>query len=109
MKPIKCSDLDVAFPASVADVMPAYDAIPVEFKRGSNPWAQLTSEWFYGGLNGDFVTKEGIDKSDALRHLKRIMGSFEPKHEHKFAAVAYLMSEWFVEFKRSPEKKAARK
>jgi hypothetical protein len=28
-------------------------------------------------------------------HLKAIMGSFQPKHEHKTAGVAYLMSLWF--------------
>jgi hypothetical protein len=44
------------------------------------------------------VTKEGIDRSVAMRHLKCIMSSWEPQHEHKTAGVAYLMSLWFEKF-----------
>lgn len=105
MKPIKCSDLDIAFPASVAAIMPAYDTIPKAFRPGgANPWLKLAEAWFYRGIDGEFVTKEGIDIKDALRHLKRILGSYEPKQEHKMAAVAFLMSEWFIEFRAVPEK-----
>ncbi len=42
-----------------------------------------------------FVSKPGIDETDAKRHLKAVLGSFAPKHEHKEAACAYLMSLWF--------------
>ena len=39
--------------------------------------------------------KQGISLSLALRHLGACLSSWEPKHEHKTAGVAYLMSLWF--------------
>ena len=96
MKPQDVTDIDMAFPAKVSHLMPTYEEIPDEFKRGSNKWNRLVSTWFFSGFKGaKFVPKDGIEPNHALRHLKCIMGSFEPKHEHKEAAVAYLMSQWF--------------
>lgn len=96
MKPQDISDATVAFPASVTHLMPAYDKVPDEFKRGRNAWVRLMTTWFYKGLVGaKFTPKAGIDKTKALRHISAVIGSFEPKHEHKEAAVAYLLSLWF--------------
>jgi hypothetical protein len=39
-----------------------------------------------------------VDGELAIRHLQVIQASFEPKHEHKEAAVAYLASLWFTDF-----------
>ena len=39
--------------------------------------------------------KEGVDTKKALRHVKAVLGSWEPKHEHKEAGVAFLLNEWF--------------
>lgn len=94
-KPSEVSDLDMAFPASVVKLMPAYDQIPEEFKRARNAWAQWQEDWFFGGLKKFPAPRDGIDRSAALRHLSCIQRSFEPKHEHKAAAVAYLASKWF--------------
>jgi hypothetical protein len=97
MKPQDISDATAVFPARVSHLMPAYGHVPDEFKRGGNPWVELTSRWFYSGLKGaTFTPKDGIDKAKALRHLSAVIGSYEPKHEHKEAAVAYLLSLWFV-------------
>lgn len=96
--PTKVDDIQIAFPAGVVrDLMPAMADIPEEFKDfpGGNYWTKLASRWFYKGLEGvQLRAKEGIDLRDALRHLKAIQGSWEPKHEHKEAAVGYLMSLW---------------
>jgi len=76
--------------------MPSYDSVPDEFKKGHNPYCRMVSKWFYSGLNSDdLIVKEGIDKTKALAALRAIIGSFEPKHEHKEAGAAYLMSQWF--------------
>ena len=89
-------DLDIAFPANVSHLMPAYEDIPREFKHGSGKWNRLVSDWFFCGLkNLQLVPKDGTDQTKALRHIKAIIGSFEPKHEHKEAACAYLLSQWF--------------
>lgn len=92
------TDIDVAFPASVSHLMPAYADIPKPFKDGSTKWNQLATDWFFCGIkNLELTPKDGVDPTKALRHLKCIMGSFEPQHEHKEAAVAYLLSEWFTD------------
>lgn len=78
--------------------MPPWENIPKEFKQfNGTSWNKWQTKWFYQGLTkADIpVPLEGIDLSIALRHLATIQGSFEPKHEHKEAAVAYLASLWF--------------
>lgn len=93
-KPTEVSDVTMAFPADVLDLMPAYEEIPNEFKRHGNPWTKWQGEWFFSGLKGFPAAKPGIDVQMAGRHLSCIQGSFQPKHEHKQAAVAYLASLW---------------
>lgn len=96
-KPTEVSQVDMAFGAAgnLSKYLPDMKEIPENIDR---KWMKLTSKWFFRGLNGDFVPKDGIDKNVALRHLKTILGSFEPKHQHKEAGVAYLMSLWFSDF-----------
>lgn len=93
--------MDVAFgPRNMKEFLPAEEEIPEEFWRyPGTKWNQLTSTWFFEGLKGQFVPKPGIDLKAALGHLKTIMVSFDPKHEHKEAGVSYLMSLWFEDFK----------
>jgi hypothetical protein len=99
MFPVKdVSDADVAFGmASVAEaMMPPYADIPDEFKKMTNPWNQLFSDWFFQGLGSLKMTpKEDIDSMAAHKHLRAIMGSWAPKHEHKESGIAFLLSEWF--------------
>jgi hypothetical protein len=98
MFPIKEADgLDMALgPKSVKEWMPKYEDIPDEFKRGHNKWCQLVSDAFFCGIKDiKFKPKEGVDEKKAWRHFRTILGSWEPKHEHKEAACAYLLSQWF--------------
>lgn len=92
------TDADVVFPADVLKIMPKYEDIPKEFRNLNNhtKWNKLVSDWFFLGLKKlEIKPKEGVDQKKAMRHLGAIMRSFQPKHEHKEAAVAFLMSEWF--------------
>jgi hypothetical protein len=104
-KPTKIDDATRAYPANVKHLMPTYEEIPKEFKnfntRGG--WVSWQMKWFFEGLKKEEVpnAKEGIDCNEAMRHLAAIQGSFEPKHEHKAAAVAYLASLWFEEVPKS--------
>jgi hypothetical protein len=95
--PVVLSDAEVVFPASVLSIMAPWSEIPKEFHRGRTKWNELQARWFYEGLpeGTNFRPKDGISTDAALRHLKAILGSFQPKHEHKEACVAYLMSLWF--------------
>ncbi len=97
-KPQQVSDVDLAFPAGVMKLMPKHRELPEEFQYfGNNPWIRLASKWFGSGIPKEQqpTPKEGIDANLAWRHLGTIMGSWEPKHEHKIGGVAWLMSQWF--------------
>jgi len=99
-KPVEVSDIQMAFPASVTEMMPSLKDIPEEFQIGGGDghtkWNKLFNDCFYSGVkNLDLIPKDGIDPGRAWRHIRCIMGSYEPKHEHKEAACAYLMSLWF--------------
>ena len=91
MKPATdVTQLDVAF-GRIKGLMPAIDLN--ERPRG---WgAELFSRLFFNGGKFELEAKPGIDRSAALKHIRAIMGSFEPKHEHKEAACAYLFELWF--------------
>jgi len=100
-KPVPIDDVTLAFPASVKHLMPTPSDIPEDYP-GKNYWTWWQREWFYRGLNTEGsqakmpIAKESIDRQLALRHLATIQRSYEPKHEHKEAAVAWLASLWFV-------------
>lgn len=96
--------------ASVAfgriDHMPKYETVPEEFKsHHGNPFCDAVSSWFFSGAKREgrslivdgktFTAKDGVDADKALRAIRAVLGSFEPKHEHKEAACAYMLSEWF--------------
>jgi len=88
----KLTRLDLAFPANVRHLMPDPRTLPERSRFDS-----LVSRWFFSGLptGTDFKPRPGIDAGKALAHVKCILGSFEPKHEHKEAAVAFLLDHWF--------------
>jgi hypothetical protein len=95
------TQVDVIFPARVSHLMPAWSDIPEDYKNGRKPSCDIFSRWFFSGLpkGTQFIPREGVDVTKALAHLKCILGSFEPKHEHKEASVAFLLDEWFSEVK----------
>ena len=102
--PIKVDSLDMAFGGKAMEILPKYSEIPQEFKTGSSPWSQWQSKWFYDGLKNYPVPKEGIDLDLAMQNLKCCQASWEPKHEHKVAGVAYLASQWFSSPNGAPVK-----
>lgn len=90
------SGLDTAFgPKNLKEFLPSMEEIPKEFHEPYHPWCKVISQWFFGGLKEIPTAKDGIDQKKALAHLKTVLVSFEPKHEHKEAGCAYLMSLWF--------------
>lgn len=87
------SDLDIAF--GNTDHLPSYKSIPEEFKDRGNKHYKFCSDWFFNGLVEFPKSKEGVDVGKALRAVAAILKSWEPKHEHKMAGAAYLVSQWF--------------
>jgi hypothetical protein len=78
-------------------ILPPREEIPAEFYNGRTPWNEVFSKWFFSGLpeGTSFICKSGVVGQTAYDHLRAIIKSFEPKHEHKEGAVAWLMSLWF--------------
>jgi len=97
MKIPEISDLEVGFGTTVG--LPDYRTIPDEFKGiGKTKWNRLVSDWFFCGLKSLRVApKEGVDKDRAMKHIRALLASFEPRHEHKESGVAYLMSQYFAD------------
>jgi hypothetical protein len=85
--------------------MPKFDTLPEEFRRERSLYCAAVSHWFYGGAKRDgdtliidgkrFKAKPGVDATKALKAIKAVLGSWEPKHEHKIAACGFMLSEWF--------------
>lgn len=96
--PVEVSDVQLAFPGNVMHLMPAFDDIPSDYRSNRRCWEQRLwiALFFFGLADLELLPAEGIDPDKAFRHLRCIAGSFEPKHEHKEAALAYLTSRWFV-------------
>ena len=106
-KPVDVDKVDLAFGGRMSVLLPAKEDIPKEFWGGHTKWNDLVSAIFFcGGKIIKKTPKEGIDGTKALNHIRAILGSFEPSHEHKDAGCAYLFSLWFDEFefeKATPE------
>ena len=79
--------------------LPKEADIPQEFWHGSNKWCKFIAGWFFSGVKQEVVEslkpKPGVDTTQALKAVQAILCSFAPKHEHKEAGCAFLMSEWF--------------
>jgi hypothetical protein len=98
MFPIKkLSSTERAFPTSVEGMIPPYREIG-QYPR-KRELEGLVDRWFFLGLKNLKTTpREGVNEAEALAHIKYVLSSWEPKHEHKTAGVAFLINEWFEEF-----------
>lgn len=107
-KPVPVNDVDIAFGGRTEELLPAQEDIPKEFWNHSNKWVKIVNDWMFnsGGLVGfDCEGKEGIDEVAGIRHIHCILKSFTPKHEHKIAGAAYLLSVFYDEFSLKYAKK----
>lgn len=92
-------EIELVFGADRLDeLMPAYEDIPQEFKNfnSNNKWVKLVEDMFFRGLKSiSLIPKAGVDPDKAFKHIRSVMVSFKPKHEHKTAGCAFLFNEWF--------------
>jgi hypothetical protein len=97
--PQEVDDATIAFPATVMHLMPVMEAIPEDYPR-KYEWQDFITQWFFFGWEKAttkywLYTHPEIDGNKAIRHIRAVIGSYEPKHQHKEAATAWLMSRWF--------------
>jgi hypothetical protein len=106
--PAEVTGMEMVVGGDMKKLLPPYTEIPQEFHMGSRgKWNRFVSDWFFCGLKDLKVTpKAGIDQGKALRHIKAIMASWEPQHEHKEAGCAYLASLWFEDVQYNLAKEA---
>lgn len=99
MKIKQVDKVDLAFGGKMADLMPPkeeYAEYRKQWHYGDSWGFKLFNDMFYRGLTKlELKPKEGIDSKAAFAHIRVIMISWEPSHEDKTAAVAYLFEHWF--------------
>lgn len=79
----------------VAHLMPPWEEVQ-HLYNSHDPWEDLFESWFFSGFRGFQVdSNDGIDPNAALKHVRCVMRSFEPSHEHKTASCTFLLKEWF--------------
>lgn len=86
--------VDLAFPTFDTDPVLLKEAKDRGFMDHYNPYCKLFGTIFFRG--GKVKFKDGLDesfKNKAWPYLRSFMGSFAPKHEHKQAICAMLLSE----------------
>ena len=87
------TDVELAF--STEKLLPPWDQIPEEFKRGGgNQYTALAEAIFYGTPmpNGEIEMKPGFSPEAMNRAVRAHLQSWAPKHEHKIAGVGYMIA-----------------
>lgn len=103
------SQADIAFPTDRHN--PPWHWVKPEFKAGNdplsdhenstNPWCRLVDTFVFGRRDASewqAIPKEGIDPQKAFDVASVAMRSWGSRVEVKIATVAYMLSEWFVDF-----------
>ena len=95
-KPV--SDVQFAFPANIiGTLIPEWDDLPDEFRNRTSGYEELARHACFNNVElRPQVLRDGVDAELANRQLNAIVRSFQPKHQHKEAAIAYLLSLWLT-------------
>lgn len=77
--------------------LPALEAIPQTFLRSTGeakPYLELVNALFYGLQlpGGEIEIRAGLSAEGLRECITAHLRSWEPKHEHKMAGVAYMLS-----------------
>lgn len=85
------TDAELAF--STDKLLPEWEQIPDEFKRG-NVYTKLVEALMFNRPlpNTQMVLNEGVTSENLNRCVRAHLQSFGPKHEHKIAGVGYMIS-----------------
>lgn len=86
------TDVDQAFGST--KLLPPFDQIPAEFRQSQNIYHRIASSMFYGTdmPDGEVTIHEGFGQDNMVKCIRAHLCSFEPKHEHKMAGVAFMIS-----------------
>jgi len=89
------SDIELAFP--VGKYTPPLESIPEEFQQFHHPTVKFIMGFWYEGSWKKFraVPRPGINPHHAFRMIQETLGTWSISHEHKEAAAAYMLTEFF--------------
>ena len=94
----KVRDVDLAFGSTVW--LPVPEVIPKEFWH-ENQYSRFMDGWFFDGLTEkslkNIILSDSLSSEEAGERVKQIMAileSWAPKHEHKIAGCAFLLSQF---------------
>jgi hypothetical protein len=94
----KTTDLEKAF--ATTRCLPKWEDIPEEFKKElytGTLYNRVIDSWFCGSAlpNAGIVFNPGFEAEPkkVFHFIMAHLRSFEPKHEHKIAGCAYLLSQ----------------
>lgn len=90
----KTTGVDIVFPTHNTDPVLLKEAEERGFDNDNNPYCRLFSQLFFTG--GKVKFKKDVDeefKTKAWNYMRALMGSHSPKHEHKEAVCAMILSE----------------
>lgn len=76
------------------DLLPPLEEIPQEFHSSANIHHQIVAAIFYGSPlpDGDVTVRDGFAQDRMVDCVRAHLKSWGPKHEHKMAGVAYMLS-----------------
>ena len=97
--PRPVSDVDFAFPATVIGrYIPDWGQLPKPFQQFTSGYEKLAYHACFHSVElRPEALIERIEADMASRQLSAVARSFEPRHEHKQAALAFLLSLWLRE------------
>ena len=105
------TELDCAFPSRYRALLPKWEDLTDDEKRGRGPFCEVVSQLFFcGGRLSDhgIVVKSGVDERKVYRYLAATLGDWGPSHEHKIGGIAHMLAQW-CEIKSPPPQKEAKK
>lgn len=101
-EPVELNKVQQAFPADALDYMPDADTARTWLEeQGRDAWQlKFQQDWMFRGVEDlQFIPRDGswtqVEVDRAFVHLGAIQASYAPKHEHKEAAIAFLVGQWF--------------
>lgn len=101
-KPV--TGVDQVFGGNIEELLPPRKDIPEEFSKlgSNNKWVKLANDLYYEGSKikkYECTCRGDMDPNEAIKHIRAIMVSYRPKHEHKIAGCAWLLSLFFEDLR----------
>lgn len=89
--------LDVTFPSRWQELLPEWEELTEEEKRGRTPFCEALQKLFFrGGKLSDYgiVPKPGINVGRVTQYVAATLGDWGPKHEHKIGGIGHMLAKW---------------